>query len=550
MSPRRGGALWCLISAGLAATGCASEQVVDRAYDGQIVEGRFIEPEAYSSFLAGVISESEGDFASALASYERAERLDPAGPEIWTRIGSTRCALHPRDPRVDEAFSRALAAGAEYTPTWWAKASCERRRGQPSAADAAALRATQLEYAGKETTEVASYIEPHPLEESARRRIVEVTMGASNRAWAFRALAEWAEAHDDLALWSRALMALAKIASPSGAVSEGAGPREREAVAAGAEALAGSGAVREAQAVAAAMVDAFAEPPPSGHELAARLALDEAIARRDIEALRRRAVRTRLGLDEAAGRAWLNDDAGIARDLASEVAHADPRDAGARLILSALDRRDVVQMATSMVADVPPVSAAVWTAFGTALARATLSNVTRPAMARIAHDPLVAGDERVVRAAVALVSEGYADAAAAALPPDGLVELHVLRAESAPVEGWSVPVAGSVDAIHMYLALAFAEPNERRTHELGGRLARILPEDRLVAVARCLVLLGSGAQIAPASAQALLERDPTDPLVAATALRLAEKAGDLEVARRVRAAMKAIAGLRADSVTE
>lgn len=537
MSLCRRGAWACLIVAGLATTGCAAEQVVDRSYDGRIVEGRFIEPEAYASFLSGVLSESGGDMASALASYARAERLDPGGPEIWTRIAAVRCAASPRDKRADEALSRALAVDEHYAPAWKVKAKCELARGDSNAAEAAALRAAQLEYAS-DTTAVLSHVDPRPSDEATRRRIIEVTTTAPDPATAFHALAVWAEAHDDIPLWSRALVALARI-----------GPSDRATIARAAEELAGWGAVGEAQAVAAAMVDACDEPAPaSAHGLAERFALDEAIARRDIASLRRRAVRTRLGLDEAAGRAWLANDTQSARDLASELTRADPRDVGARLILAACDHRDLLEAATSAPAGALPVSAAVWVAIGTALARVAPPDLARPAMARIAHDPVLQGDEQIVRAGVALVSHGYAEATA--LPADGLVELHVLRGQSPSAEGSFPPVTGSLDAIHMYLALAFDEPNEARTRELGGRLARILPEDRLVAVARCLVLLASGVPIDSASAQALFARDPTDPLVATIALRLAEKAGDMDIARRARAAMKAIAGARADRVTE
>lgn len=536
MMPRRGAPLRCLVLAVLV-TGCASEQLVDRAYDGRVVEGRFIEPEAYASFLAGVMSESDGDLRSALASYTRAERLDPGGPEIWSRIAAVRCAANPSDARADQALSKAFAVDDRYASAWRVKAKCELARGDSSAAEAAALRAAQLE-SSMDARDVMSHVELRPSDDATRRRIIDITMTASNPATAFHALAVWAQAHDDVPLWSRALIALAKI-----------GPSQRAFIARAAETLAGYGAVSEARAVAAAMIDAFDDPAPSGAQgLAARLALDEAIARRDTDALRRRAVRSRLGLDEAAGRALLSEDAETAHVLASEVARADPRDIGARLMLATREPRATIEVATSVRANAPPVSATVWVAFGTALARLAPPSLARSAMARIAHDPLVPGDECIVRAALALVSNEQAEAAA--LPPDGLVELRVLRGEPATEEGWSPPVPGSLDAIHTYLALAFAEPNEARTRELGDRLARILPEHRLVSVARSLILLASGSPIPPAAAKTLLARDPTDPLVAAIALRLAEKAGDADVARRARAAMKAIAGARADSVTE
>lgn len=522
---------------GLAASGCASGEVVDRLYDGHVVEGRFIEPEAYAAFLSGVISEAGGDLRSALASYARAERLDPESPEIWTRIAAVRCAASPRDPRADEALAKALAADAGYAGAWRVEAKCALSRGEHDAADAAANRAAELE-APPAMAGMLSHAGGRSIDDASRRRIVELTETASNPAAAFHALATWAEAHDDFSLWSRALVALAKIA-----------PLDRAQIAGAAEALAGWGAVGQAQAVAAAMVDASEEPSPNGPRgLAGRLALDEAIGRRSVDALRRRAVRTRLGLDEAAARAWLSNDDATARDLASEVARADPQDLASRLVLASGEPQAAVPIAMAVRPDAPPVGATVWVAFGASLARALPVDLARSAMARIAHDPLTPGDEPVVRAAAALASRGVVDVAA--LPPDGVVELHVLRGRSASAEGWSAPQPGSLDPIHFYLALALAEPNRPRTRELGSRFARVQPEDRLVAAAQALVLLGSGDPIAPASAQALLARDPADPLVAAVALRLAEKAGDADVVRRARDAVRAIAGVRAGSVTE
>ena len=93
----------------LLASGCAGGSLVERAYDGHVVLGRAIEPEAYAEFLAGAMAESSGQEREALAAYERAARLDSRGPEIWTRVGAVRCALRPSNPGVDDAFARALA---------------------------------------------------------------------------------------------------------------------------------------------------------------------------------------------------------------------------------------------------------------------------------------------------------------------------------------------------------------------------------------------------------------------------------------------------------
>jgi hypothetical protein len=106
----------------LFATGCTHRVTVDREYDARVVEGRFIEPEAYAAFLRGAIAEASGDSKEALAAYARAERVDPGGPEIVQRIDAVRCAGNPNDATADEARARAIgpdrAIGLRALATW------------------------------------------------------------------------------------------------------------------------------------------------------------------------------------------------------------------------------------------------------------------------------------------------------------------------------------------------------------------------------------------------------------------------------------------------
>jgi hypothetical protein len=75
---------------------------------------------------------------------------------------------------------------------------------------------------------------------------------------------------------------------------------------------------------------------------------------------------------------------------------------------------------------------------------------------------------------------------------------------------------------------------------MAKRLARVAAVDAVVASAEALVQLGAGGAISPDAPRALLERNAADPLLAATALRLAERVGDRDVARRARQVLTAL----------
>ena len=62
----------------------------------------------------------------------------------------------------------------------------------------------------------------------------------------------------------------------------------------------------------------------------------------------------------------------------------------------------------------------------------------------------------------------------------------------------------------------------------------------MVAAAAVLVQITVGAPIAAGAPRALLTRDPGDALLVATALRLANKTGDSDVATRARATLTAL----------
>jgi hypothetical protein len=98
-------------------------------------------------------------------------------------------------------------------------------------------------------------------------------------------------------------------------------------------------------------------------------------------------------------------------------------------------------------------------------------------------------------------------------------------------------VEGGLDARHAYLALAIDRPGDPRVAEMGARHARVRSSDPVVAAAGALVALAAEGPVDRDSARALLALDASDPLLAAIALRLANKLGDPDVACRARAAL-------------
>jgi hypothetical protein len=128
-----------------------------------------------------------------------------------------------------------------------------------------------------------------------------------------------------------------------------------------------------------------------------------------------------------------------------------------------------------------------------------------------------------------------------ALPANGLVELAALRGASSG-EALSPPDRRLLDARHQYLADALGDPRGPATRALGERLAGVAGTDPVVAAASALVQIASSAPIAAGAPAALLTRDPGDALLAATALRLANKTGDTDVATRARATLTALGG--------
>jgi hypothetical protein len=446
-----------------AVCGCAGSPAVERVYGDRLVEGRYIEPRAYSAFLIGSLADASGDSLRAQAAYREAFRVDPAAGEVMTPGGPLRCRIEP----------------------------C------PAA----------------------------PTRPSTRALIVARAVVAGDRVAAWEAALAWAEAQGDTALRVKALEVLVET-----------DPVRRNAVAFAAEQLATRGATGPAWALAAAAVEASDAPLTDERALAARLAVDEAIALRDVSVVRRRATRTRVGLEEAAARAWLAGRRDFAASIAREVMRADPESLGARLVYAAADGRDTLGPMVEAHPAARAMSAAEWVVYGQALGHDVPSEAARSFLASLGHGPVLDGDDRVVRPAVELAARGIIDARV--LPEGGRLELAFIGSHLPPHEGAAASFdMSALDPRHLYLALASEAPLDRRTREVGAPLQRLAPSDPVVAAAAAIVELAQGSPVDPVLARALLSRDPGDLLLAAVALRAADRTTDLQTAQAARAVL-------------
>ena len=522
MKGERGAMVTTLLLA-TALAGCGGGPVVERAYDGDVIAGRYVGPEAYAAYLRGALAEADGHLDEALQAYEDAASRQPGSPEVWTRIGAVRCRRAPHDPGASAALDRAASLDAHYAPAWAARAACALSGGALTDAQTFAQRAASLDAGADAANVLLARTASRHIEPATRVRLVALTATARDPVVAWDALSTWASEAGDVSLWARALRELARRA-----------PTRRVTIARAAEALAGSGALGDARSVAAAAVDASDEPLPGGHPLAARLAIDEAIGRGDGAGVRARATRVRLGLDEAAARALLAGQPHLARELAEEVTQADPAARGARLVLAASTGGDPLAMADVALPSTEPMPAAALVALGEALSRAGSRAGARAMLDTIRRDatePIVDGDDLVARPAVELAFQSLLDPAA--LPPNAAVELAALR-------GVAVGSLAGLDPRHELLALSLQRSDAPRARELARRLTLDAPADPVVVAAAALAQLGSDADVPPDLARAILARNPSDPLLAAVALRLAEHTGEHAVAAHARSVLAAL----------
>ncbi|MFO0553163.1 MAG: hypothetical protein U0271_32545 [Polyangiaceae bacterium] len=121
-----------------------SEKHVVRAYDGEIVVGRYIPARAYQAYALGAIAEADGRLEVAAKAYEAAATFDADGPEAWTRLGAVRCRSGQPD-LAEDAFARAERALSTFAPLHRERARCALLRNDPKTALHEAELATVLD---------------------------------------------------------------------------------------------------------------------------------------------------------------------------------------------------------------------------------------------------------------------------------------------------------------------------------------------------------------------------------------------------------------------
>ena len=321
---------WCAAGVALGAlaiaSGCAIAPVVPRVVEGRIVTGPEVSVDAYATYLEGVLAEEGGRLAEARVFYERARRIDAGDPEIATRLAVVRCAAAttPSAKRTSyETFDAALELDAEYAPALEAKAACAAAAGD--AAEAARLVAEAARLDGRRVGAAIAVADGKAPAER-RERLVALTLAHAEAPEAWEALGRFAVAHGDAELSARAYGELAQRA-----------PRKLAACFAEAARLGGAGALRAGRRLAGLVTDGA--PPgalPGASPLAARLAVDDALAGGDVPRALRRATRLRVPKAEVLVRAVLLGQSSAASGVAAELSRADPTsgDAAGAVILT------------------------------------------------------------------------------------------------------------------------------------------------------------------------------------------------------------------------
>jgi hypothetical protein len=359
---------------------------VVRVYDGRVVEGRYISPEAYAAFLRGVLAEENGDLKAAVTAYASAVDEDEDDPELMARIGEARCKLEPKDPLADRAFDAALKRDPASASALAAKGRCALARGRTDEAVELARRAATHDPNNVGLEALVVRAEAGRADPSARERAVALTLAHGESAAAWDALVVWGRAHHDAQLVTRGLEGLVRAVPARSAEAER-----------GAIALLEGGELALARRLACALTDAPREMGVVGPRdpAVARLAVDEALVRGDRAVALARATRGHVSLAEVAARALLLDKKDIAAAIASSVADADPGASGAIMVRVALTtsgpgagkpRADVL----AHITDQPPELCAL--IFADRLAVAAGADVARQWLARITRTPMAARD--------------------------------------------------------------------------------------------------------------------------------------------------------------
>lgn len=507
-------------------SGCLGPSDVTRLAGGELRVGPAVPMRAYEAFLQGAIAEEQGDFARAERGYLAAIAAGPKEAEPWARLGTVTCTRSPK--RADDAFERALGLDPELESALERRAACMKLRGLPADfGPAFRQKPHRVETAARALVEGGG--------PSAGDAALALTVAYAEVPAAWDALAAYAAARGDTRTEVRALVERAQKDAPG-----------RTRALARACGLEDAGFVAYARELAAAAVDARPAVGPAsgsaGREADCRdarvLALDEALARGDVAAARRRAVRTHVGLEEAASRALAMGERALARELARAVAESSPDSAAAHLVLAMTDPGpEVAARLRGLPRASRPLPAALAVVVAEALHAYAGRDAARAWLTAVPVEPVSGRDSlllsRVVELVVArIASEGM-------LPPEGRAELAVRegRRGECGVGGVGARRAepeAPLDGPHAYLCAAWGAPRSGATRALRARLA---PEHPVVVVADVLVGLAEASPTSTGPGAAVVVGPAGAPGDAALSGRVAEAGhGALVLAARVQLA--------------
>lgn len=185
----------------LGAVGCFRPSVL-RSFDGELVEGRFIEPAAYEAYARGALAERDGQLEQAATAFAKAAELDEDGPEAWAALARVQCRLGRHD-RAEHALERALSADPSSARAREAEAHCAFARADAARAltatealvradplddEAHLLRARALELAGDPRAALAVLVDlvlRRPERRAASEALLRLA-GTLGEAWATR----------------------------------------------------------------------------------------------------------------------------------------------------------------------------------------------------------------------------------------------------------------------------------------------------------------------------------------------------------------------------
>lgn len=512
------------IAVSLLVAACASEPKVVRVYGGKIVEGAYVPPGAYAEYLRGALAEEAGDLASAVAAYEKALGEDDEDAEIWTRVGDVRCRRDAKDGKAGDAFAKALKIDRTYAPAHAARARCLATRGKNDEAAAAAREASANDPSNVDieafVVRTASRSTP-----AVRDRALALTVAHGERSAAWEALAHWGRAHADAELYARGLEGLVRIS-----------PTRSAEVEKGALDLLGEGQTAYARRVAATIADVPADSGGAGPRDAtlARLAVDEAVLGGDRAKVERRAVRAHVALAEVSARALLLGRRDLATTLAHDLTAADPKAAGAQMVLAALATKPGNRDAVASSSDPAPEACVL--VLADVIASTSNADTARAWVTRVQRTPMAPHDPVVGALAVDLAARGV-------IAPEDLaleqrIELAARRREAPPALGTGI------DAKHVFLWHVLTNPTSKEAQAFHAKLTPSVERDPVVGFAVARFLLGQAQDKDARDLDAVrraIAAAPAHPLLLAVAVELAKRVGKAEDLTPARAKLMAVA---------